>query len=51
MQLINEAMNWNLTCTKKNGKANYETSAGGDCKLKLRTFFWGQGKHEVVNDP
>ena len=45
-------MDWNLTYTKKNGNDNYNYENGFDkkiiglSKLKLWTFFWGQGEHE-----
>ena len=41
-------MDWNVTYTKKNGKDNYMqiVQIAGASKLKLWTFFWGQGEHE-----
>ena len=40
-------MDWNLTYRKKNGK-NYMKMVQVQrlSKLKLWTFFWGQGEHE-----
>ena len=51
LQLNNEAMDWNLIYTKKNGKDYYIKMVQvkkivGHSKLKLWTFFWGHGEHE-----
>ena len=51
LQLNNEAMDWNLTYTKKDNY-NYENSAGkkivGHSKLKLWIFLWGQVKWPLI---
>ena len=49
--LNNEAMDWHLKYTKKNGKDNYMKMVPvkkivGHFKLKLWTFFWGHGERE-----
>ena len=51
LQLNNEAIDWNLTYTKKNGKDNnmiygVGKKIVGHSKLKLWTLFWDQSEHQ-----